>query len=73
MMIINSINNNSSISSSSRANNIDDNNKNIVNLELLGSCEACPMSPMTLKGGVEESIMRQVPEITGINAINSSN
>jgi Fe-S cluster biogenesis protein NfuA len=48
-------------------------NKNIVNLELLGSCEACPMSPMTLKGGVEEAIMKQVPEITGINAINSSN
>ena len=22
-------------------------NKNIVNLELLGSCETCPMSPMT--------------------------
>ena len=48
-------------------------NKNIVNLELLGSCEACPMSPMTLKGGVEEAIMKQVPEITGIHAINSSN
>ena len=48
-------------------------NKNIVNLELLGSCETCPMSPMTLKGGVEEAIMRQVPEITGINAINGSN
>ncbi len=48
-------------------------NKNIVNLELLGSCETCPMSPMTLKGGVEEAIMNQVPEITGIYAINSSN
>ena len=24
-------------------------NKNIVNLELIGSCEKCPMSPMTLK------------------------
>ena len=31
-------------------------NKNIVNLELLGSCETCPMSPMTLKAGVEEAI-----------------
>ena len=45
-------------------------NKNIVNLELLGSCETCPMSPMTLKAGVEEAIKKQVPEIKGITAIN---
>ena len=45
-------------------------NKSIVNLELLGSCETCPMSPMTLKAGVEEAIKKQVPEIKGINAIN---
>ena len=45
-------------------------NKNIVNLDLLGSCETCPMSPMTLKAGVEEAIKKQVPEIKGINAIN---
>ena len=44
-------------------------NKNIVNLELLGSCENCPMSAMTLKNGVEESIKKYVPEIKGINAI----
>ena len=48
-------------------------NKNIVNLELLGSCEKCPMSSMTLKGGVEEAIKKQVPEINGINAINGTN
>tara|TARA_B100002052_G_C15547588_1_gene447557 strand:+ start:112 stop:363 length:252 start_codon:yes stop_codon:yes gene_type:complete len=47
---------------------IDD--KNIVNLELLGSCETCPMSPVTLKTGVEDTIRKQVPEIKGINAIN---
>ena len=48
-------------------------NKNIVNLELLGSCEICPMSPMTLKAGVEEAIKKQVPEINGIYAVNGSN
>ena len=48
-------------------------NKNIVNLELLGSCETCPMSPMTLKAGVEEAIKKQVPEINGIYAVNGSN
>ena len=46
-------------------------NKNIVNLELLGACETCPMSPMTLKAGVEDAIKKQVPEIKGINAINT--
>ena len=46
------------------------NDKNIVNLELLGSCEKCPMSAMTLKNGVEESIKKHVPEIKGINTIN---
>tara|TARA_B100000989_G_scaffold54926_1_gene36939 strand:+ start:1108 stop:1359 length:252 start_codon:yes stop_codon:yes gene_type:complete len=46
-------------------------NKNIVNLELLGACETCPMSPMTLKAGVEDAIKKQVPEIKGINAINA--
>ena len=46
-------------------------NKNIVNLELLGSCESCPISDMTLKNGVEETIKKHAPEIKGINAINS--
>tara|TARA_B100000614_G_C14443551_1_gene451268 strand:+ start:658 stop:906 length:249 start_codon:yes stop_codon:yes gene_type:complete len=48
-------------------------NKNIVNLELIGSCETCPMSPMTLKAGVEEAIKKQVPEINGIYAVNGTN
>ena len=48
-------------------------NKNIVNLELIGSCETCPMSPMTLKAGVEEAIKKRVPEINGIYAVNGSN
>jgi len=48
-------------------------NNNIANIELLGTCENCPMSPMTLKSGVEEAIKNNVPEIKGINAINFSN
>ena len=42
----------------------------IVKLELLGACGYCPMSTMTLKAGVEESIKRAVPEIKGVEAIN---
>ena len=42
----------------------------IVRLKLLGSCGSCPMSIMTLKAGIEGAIMKSVPEITGIEAIN---
>lgn len=42
----------------------------VVKLELLGACGSCPMSKMTLKAGVEESIMRAVPEISAVEAIN---
>ncbi len=48
--------------------NIDEEGK--VKLELLGACGSCPMSTMTLKAGVEESIKRAVPEITSVDAIN---
>jgi Fe-S cluster biogenesis protein NfuA len=46
--------------------------KNVVKLELLGACGACPMSTMTMKAGVEEAIKRAVPEITAVEAINLS-
>lgn len=39
-------------------------------LELLGSCGSCPMSAMTFKGGLEEAILRAVPEVRKVEAIN---
>jgi Fe-S cluster biogenesis protein NfuA len=42
----------------------------VVKLKLLGACSSCQMSVMTLKAGVEESIMRAVPEIKGVEAVN---
>ena len=41
-----------------------------VRLELLGSCGSCPMSAMTFKGGLEEAILRAVPEIRKVEAVN---
>mgnify|MGYP006266102247 CR=1 FL=1 len=41
-----------------------------LTLELLGACGSCPMSTMTLKAGVEEAIIRAVPEIKKVEAIN---
>jgi Fe-S cluster biogenesis protein NfuA len=43
---------------------------NVVRLELLGSCSTCPMSVMTFKGGLEEAVLRAVPEITRVEAVN---
>ncbi len=42
----------------------------VVKLKLLGNCGSCKMSFMTMKAGIEQAIMRSVPEITGVVAIN---
>ncbi len=42
----------------------------VVRLELMGTCGSCPMSAMTFKGGLEEAILKAVPEITKVEAIN---
>jgi Fe-S cluster biogenesis protein NfuA len=42
----------------------------IVVLELLGACGTCPMSTMTFKAGLEEAILKSVPEIKKVIALN---
>jgi Fe-S cluster biogenesis protein NfuA len=44
----------------------------IVKLELTGSCGTCPMSSMTFKAGLEDAILKNVPEIRKVEAINLS-
>ena len=41
-----------------------------VKIKWLGACQSCSMSAMTMKAGIEQTIKRQVPEITGVVAIN---
>lgn len=43
---------------------------NIVNVELQGACASCPMSIMTLKQGVEQAMIKAIPEIKSVEAIN---
>lgn len=43
---------------------------NVVKLRLLGNCGSCKMSFMTMKAGIEQAIMKAVPEITGVVAVN---
>jgi Fe-S cluster biogenesis protein NfuA len=42
----------------------------VVEVELLGSCETCTMSNMTMKAGLEQAIKRAAPEVQGVTAIN---
>lgn len=42
----------------------------VVKLKLLGSCGSCPMSIMTLKAGIEQAILKAVPEISAVEALN---
>lgn len=41
-----------------------------LKLEFVGACSSCPMSTMTFKAGVEEAIIRAVPEIKRIEVVN---
>lgn len=41
----------------------------VVELELLGACGSCPMSSMTLRAGIEQTIKRAVPEISRVEAV----
>ena len=43
---------------------------NVVKLKLLGNCGSCKMSFMTMKAGIEQAIMKAVPQITAVEAIN---
>ena len=43
--------------------------ENVVKVRLLGACETCSMSAMTLKAGIEESIINAIPQVTGVEAI----
>ena len=41
----------------------------IVTVKLTGACEICPMSVMTLRAGIERSLLRQVPGIKRVEAV----
>jgi Fe-S cluster biogenesis protein NfuA len=41
----------------------------VVKVKLLGACEICPLSVMTLRAGIERAIMREVPAVKRIEAV----
>ncbi len=41
----------------------------VVELRLLGACESCPISIMTLKEGIERRIKHSVPSVVEVTAL----
>ena len=41
----------------------------IVKVELQGACGSCPHSIMTLKNGVEQAVVKAIPEIVAVESI----
>ncbi len=41
----------------------------IVHLRLLGACESCPISMLTLKEGIEKRIQVMVPDVREVMAV----
>jgi Fe-S cluster biogenesis protein NfuA len=41
----------------------------IVKVRLLGECEHCPLSILTLRAGIERSLMKKVPGVRRIEAV----
>jgi Fe-S cluster biogenesis protein NfuA len=41
----------------------------VVELQWVGRCLVCPMSQLTLRAGVERSILREIPEVKRVEAV----
>ncbi len=41
----------------------------VVYVKLKGACGTCPMSSLTMKGLVEKSIRKEIPEVSSVQAV----
>ena len=48
---------------------IDVTDDGVVKVQLMGACQGCPMSQMTLKQGVERALMKEVPGVKEVLSI----
>lgn len=44
-------------------------NDNIVKVRLLGACNTCPLNLMTLRAGIERTLMLEFPQIVRIESV----
>jgi len=42
---------------------VDVSEEGVVSVKLTGACGSCPMSTMTLKMGIEKTLMANIPEV----------
>lgn len=42
----------------------------VLKIQFVGSCSSCSMNDMTFKNGVQDAIMRLVPEIERVEPVN---
>ena len=48
---------------------VDITDDNVVKVRLTGACGSCPMSTMTLKGGIEAELKKSVPGVKAVVAV----
>ena len=48
---------------------VDITNDGIVKVRLTGACDICPLSVITLRAGIERSLLRQVPGIKRVESV----
>jgi len=41
----------------------------VVRVRLEGACSSCSMSMMTLKAGIEQSLLKAIPELKAVEAV----
>jgi Fe-S cluster biogenesis protein NfuA len=41
----------------------------VLEVQLLGNCQSCSMSVMTMKAGIEQVVLRVAPEVVRVEAI----
>ncbi|SDO08078.1 NifU family protein [Desulfonauticus submarinus] len=41
----------------------------IVKVKLQGACHGCPMAQMTLKNGIERLLLKEIPSLKGVEAV----
>lgn len=41
----------------------------VLKVKLLGNCENCNMNTMTMKAGLEQTIIKSIPEIKKVEAV----
>lgn len=41
----------------------------VVKVRLVGACKGCPMSQITLKNGIERTLLKEVPEVKAVESV----